>query len=62
MNLAQLRSFVSVIEEGGFTQAANTLGLTQSGVSHAVASLERELGLALVSRAGAGFSSPRTVS
>lgn len=51
MNLAQLRSFVSVIEEGGFTQAANTLGLTQSGVSHAVASLERELGLALVSRA-----------
>lgn len=56
MNLAQLRALVSVIDEGGFTPAAAALGLTQSGVSHAVASLERELGLSLVSRARGGVA------
>ncbi len=54
MNLAQLRALVSVVEEGGFTPAAAALGVTQSGVSHALASLERELGLTLVSRARGG--------
>jgi DNA-binding transcriptional LysR family regulator len=56
MNLAQLRAFVAVAHEGSFTTAAATLGLTQSGVSHAVASLERELDLALLSRARDGVT------
>jgi DNA-binding transcriptional LysR family regulator len=56
MNLAQLRGFVAVADEGSFTAAATALGLTQSGVSHAVASLERELGLALLSRARDGVT------
>ncbi|MEU6073478.1 LysR family transcriptional regulator [Micromonospora sp. NPDC047074] len=50
MNLAQLRALVAVVDTGGFTRAAATLGLTQSGVSHVVASLERELQLPLLSR------------
>jgi DNA-binding transcriptional LysR family regulator len=56
MNLAQLRGFVAVADEGSFTEAAAALGLTQSGVSHAVASLERELGLTLLSRARDGVT------
>ena len=56
MNLAQLRAFLAVADEGSFTAAASVLGLTQSGVSHAVASLERELGLALLSRARDGIA------
>jgi len=54
MNLAQLRALVAVVDTGGFTKAAETLGLTQSGVSHVVASLERELQLPLVSRTRGG--------
>lgn len=50
MNLAQLRALVAVVDEGGFTPAAAALELTQSGVSHAIASLERELGLSVVAR------------
>ncbi|WIX91427.1 LysR family transcriptional regulator [Amycolatopsis sp. DG1A-15b] len=56
MNLAQLRGFVAVAGEGSFTEAAAALGLTQSGVSHAVASLERELGLTLFTRARDGVT------
>ncbi len=54
MNLAQLRAFVAVADEGSFTSGAAVLGLTQSGASHAVASLERELGVRLLSRATFG--------
>lgn len=54
MNLAQLRTFVCVVDEGSFTRAAAMLGVTQSGASHAVASLERELGLPLIHRGRAG--------
>ncbi len=54
MNFAQLRAVVTVVDEGGFTPAAAVLGLTQSAVSHAVASLERELRLQLLSRARGG--------
>lgn len=54
MNLAQLRALVAVADEGSFTQAALALGVTQSGTSHAVASLERELGLSLIHRGRSG--------
>jgi DNA-binding transcriptional LysR family regulator len=48
--LLQLKSFVTVVEEGGFTAASRELGLSQPAVSRAVASLEKELGLPLVIR------------
>ncbi|MEV6568612.1 LysR family transcriptional regulator [Streptomyces kronopolitis] len=50
LNLAQLRAFVAVVDAGGFGTAAVDLGLSQSAVSHAVASLERTLGGTLLLR------------
>lgn len=44
INLAQLRAFVAVVDEGGFGSGAAALGITQSAVSHAVAALERTAG------------------
>jgi len=54
MNLAQLRAFSGVARAGSVSDAAVDLGLTQSAVSHALASLERELGARLVVRDRAG--------
>jgi DNA-binding transcriptional LysR family regulator len=56
MTLAQLQAFVVVIERGSFTAASEVLGITQSAVSHALASLETELGVTLVQRNRAGLS------
>lgn len=51
LNLPQLRAFVAVVDAGGFGAAADELGISQSAVSHAVASLERALGGPLLVRA-----------
>jgi DNA-binding transcriptional LysR family regulator len=50
MHLSQLRIFVALVETGSFTEAAFTVNLTQSAVSHALASLEKELGITLIER------------
>jgi len=50
INVGQLRAFLAVLDEGGFTAAAHKLGLTQSGVSQAVAALEESLGVVLLLR------------
>src|SRR5258708_17226522 len=50
MNFSQLQSFVAVAETGSFTEAAYTIDLTQSAVSHALAALESELGVTLLER------------
>lgn len=50
VNLPQLRAFLAVVEAGGFSAAADELGMSQSAVSHAVASLERELAAPLLIR------------
>lgn len=50
MELRDLRVLVAVIEEGGFTRAADRLYLVQSSVSDAVQRLEREFELRLVDR------------
>ncbi|MFD6432232.1 LysR family transcriptional regulator [Streptomyces venezuelae] len=52
VNFPQLRAFVAVVDAGGFGAAADELGVSQSAVSHAVASLERELAGPLLVRAG----------
>lgn len=54
MNLAQLRAFTGVAQAGSVSDAALQLGLTQSAVSHALASLERELGVRLIVRDRSG--------
>ncbi|MFF1378001.1 LysR family transcriptional regulator [Streptomyces sp. NPDC058308] len=51
VNFPQLRAFVAVVDAGGFSAAAAELGMSQSAVSHAVASLERELSGPLLVRA-----------
>jgi DNA-binding transcriptional LysR family regulator len=50
MNFSQLQSFVAVSDTGSFTEAAYELDLTQSAVSHALSTLERELGVTLLER------------
>lgn len=52
LTLGQLRTFVAIAEAGGFRAGAARLRRAQSAVSHAVASLEQELGIALFDRGG----------
>lgn len=47
---AALQALLAVADQGSYTRAAAKLGLTQSAVSHAVASLETRLGVALLER------------
>ncbi|MEU6991266.1 LysR substrate-binding domain-containing protein [Streptomyces sp. NPDC046465] len=51
VNFPQLRAFLAVVDAGGFSAAAAELGMSQSAVSHAVASLEREMAGPLLVRA-----------
>ncbi|WP_434610293.1 LysR family transcriptional regulator [Pseudomonas sp. R1-7] len=50
MTLTQLEIFSLVAELRGFTAAATRLGIGQSAVSHAIKSLEQELGVELFRR------------
>jgi DNA-binding transcriptional LysR family regulator len=50
LNLPWLRSWVEVVDSGGFARAATRLHLSQPRVSAHVASLERALGCALIDR------------
>ncbi len=50
IKLSQLRALVAVAEYSNFSEAAVHLDLSQSAVSHAIASLEDELGVVLLSR------------
>ncbi|MFJ2188783.1 LysR family transcriptional regulator [Kitasatospora sp. NPDC087861] len=53
VNLAQLRALVAVVDTGAFNAAASVLEVSQSAVSHALASLERTLGAPVVHRGAA---------
>lgn len=50
LNSQQLRIFVTLTRCLSFTGAAQELGLTQSAVSHAISTLEADLGCRLVDR------------
>lgn len=52
LTLDQMRAFVAVADAGSFRAAAVRLSRVQSAVSHAVAGLEAQLGVALFDRAG----------
>ncbi len=52
LDLRRLRAFLCLVEEGGFTAAAQKMGVTQSAVSHAIRSLQEDLGCRLLYRAG----------
>jgi hypothetical protein len=50
IKLSQLRALVAVAECGNFSEAALHLEVSQSAVSHAIATLEDELGVVLFTR------------
>lgn len=50
MNIAQLRTFVTVVEQGSFSAAARLTGLSQPAVTMQVQSLEADLGVTLLDR------------
>jgi DNA-binding transcriptional LysR family regulator len=57
MNIAQLSTFVAVIETGSLTAAARRTGVTQPGVTRQMQRLELELGVALLERLPTGVRS-----
>ena len=54
MTLLSYQVFKTVAEIGSFHKAADVLGLTPSAISHAVASMEKELGFAVFTRSRSG--------
>jgi DNA-binding transcriptional LysR family regulator len=51
---SELRILLAIGDRGGFTAAAEALGMTQSAVSHAVRGMERKLGAVLFERVRSG--------
>jgi len=56
LDLGTVRTFLAVVDDGHFTEAADRLGLTQQAVSKRIARLEADLGVALLNRARAGVT------
>ena len=50
MNISHLKILLTVAEQGSFSQAALHLGISQSGVSRAIATLEDSLGVSIMAR------------
>jgi DNA-binding transcriptional LysR family regulator len=56
LDLARVRAFVAVVDEGHFGHAAAALSVSQQGLSKRVARLEAELGVRLLTRNTTGVS------
>ena len=54
MNISQLEVLLAVVKQGTFSEAAIQLEISQSAVSRAIAALETELGVPLLSRGRLG--------
>ncbi|OUM85325.1 MAG: hypothetical protein BAA01_14895 [Bacillus thermozeamaize] len=54
MNLKRIRAFTLVVEKGSFSEAADSMGLTQPAVSQQIKTLEEELGSPLLDRSAPG--------
>lgn len=52
MTLTQIRSFLAVVQHGGFTAAARALSLSQTTITSQIQTLEQEHGIALFHRRG----------
>lgn len=50
LDLDHVRTFVAIVDEGGFRRAARARYLSQPGISHHVHRLESELGVSLFVR------------
>lgn len=56
MTLLTYQVFKTVADQGSFRKAADILGLTPSAISHAVSSMEAELGFAILNRSKNGVT------
>ena len=56
MNIQKYMSFVKAVECGSFTDAAEILNYSQSGISRMIADLEKEWGVVLLERSKNGVS------
>ena len=56
MDSKKLEILMTAVDLGSFSKAAEVVGYTQSGLTHLVDSLEREIGLTLVQRGHSGVS------
>ena len=54
MNAHKLKVFITAVEAGSFLRAADILGYTPSGVTHMMDSLEKSIGLKLMTRGRRG--------
>lgn len=50
MNIAQLRTFITVVEHGSFSEAARAMGISQPAVTMQIQSLESEVNATLLDR------------
>ena len=56
MTIAQIKYFLSVLEHGSFSEAAEEMYISQSSFSKQIKNLETELGVALFLRSNAKVS------
>lgn len=56
MDAKKLEILIKAIDMGSFSKAAESVGYTQSGITHLVNSLEKEIGFRLVNRTFNGIS------
>ena len=54
MTLLTYQVFKTIADVGSFHKAADILGLTPSAISHAISSMENELGFSVLTRSKAG--------
>ncbi len=54
MSIQKYMAFIRTVEYGSLTKAAQSLGYTQSGISHMINDLEAEWGIALLERKRSG--------
>lgn len=55
MSFKQYQAFVTAVDCGSITKASQKLQATQSGITHLIATLERDLGFSLMTRNKAGI-------
>lgn len=56
MDINKLQVFLKVIEHNNLTKAAESLGYTQSGITHIINGIEKEVGFRLLKRCHSGVS------
>ncbi len=50
MNISKFKALLTAVDTGSFSAAAQKLGYTQSGLTHMMNALERELGISILER------------